>query len=260
VSWVKKNNPWGTESVYKTRDMNVWIDRVMLEYRKISHRIFSEGELSQEEREAILNTMGAFESSIAHYQAAVELTTEQPLAVFTLVRQSLEDIVNIAINWHDYPIDGIPPNKQEIIEELLQDVEFNFMGIDVEVPMNQNFVMRVFNFNLPSWPPSMAGEARYSFSAALEDIEEHPPVDFLGMVTRLPIAIRAIRNWKAAWEPFWQIIPGEFELSNSKDHIGHWVHIDLSNEWDEMVAETGEDVPTWVENILPWSSLIDEEE
>ena len=89
MSWVKKNNPWGTESVYKTRDMNVWIDRVMLEYRKISHRIFSEGELSQEEREAILNTMGAFESSIAHYQAAVELTTEQPLAVFTLVRQSL---------------------------------------------------------------------------------------------------------------------------------------------------------------------------
>jgi hypothetical protein len=260
MSWVKKNNPWGSESVYKTRDMNVWIDRVMLEYRKISHRIFAEGELSQEEHEALLNTMGAFESSIAHYQAAVGLTSKQPLAVFTLIRQSLEDIVNIAINWHDYPIDGIPPNKQDILEVLLQDVEFNFMGMDVEMHMNQNFVMRVFNYNLPSWPPSMAGEARYSFSAALEDIDEHPPVDFLGMVTRLPIAIRAIRNWKAAWESYWQVLPGEFELSNSRDHIGHWVHIDLSNEWDEMVAEIDDDVPTWVENILPWSSLIDEEE
>ena len=49
MSWVKKNNPWGSKSVYKTRDMNAWIDRVMLEYRKISHRIHKDAELSKED-------------------------------------------------------------------------------------------------------------------------------------------------------------------------------------------------------------------
>jgi hypothetical protein len=260
MSWVKKNNPWGSKSVYKTRDMNAWIDRVMLEYRKISHRIHKDAELSKEERHALLNTMGAFESSIAHYQAAVSLTNEQPLGVFTLVRQSLEDIINIAIDWHEYPIDGLPPNKHEMVEELLSDVQFKNSGEDGELPLNKHFVMRVFNYNLPSWPPSMAGESVYSFSAALEDIEEHPPVDFLGMVTRLPLAIKALANWKASWQSYWQVLPGQFELSSSKDHIGHWVYIELANEWDEMVGKLGEDVPSWVEAILPWSSHISSEE
>jgi len=106
----------------------------------------------------------------------------------------------------------------------------------------------------------MAGESVYSFSAALEDIEEHPPVDFLGMVTRLPLAIKALANWKASWQSYWQVLPGQFELSSSKDHIGHWVYIELANEWDEMVGKLGEDVPSWVEAILPWSSHISSEE
>ncbi len=260
MSWVEKNDPWMAEGIYTSKDPNAWIDRVLLEYRKISFRLFNETSNEPEIHDALMQTMGAFEAAIAQYQGAISVGSEHPMASMTLLRESLHAILAIATDWINYPADDIPPSNNEVLDEVSKALSASFSFGDKEVPLSANFMSNVVNYNLASWPPRISGEGTYSFSAFIESVEDHPPTSILSSVTRIPLSIKALEKWRSAWGGYWMIVPDEWEVSDTKQSFGHWVHFQLKSEWEKMCETVDEGCPDWVEAILPWSSSLLEEE
>jgi len=246
------------DELYDEEDPCRYLDCLLQIYGAIGERIYADGGLTEEMKAAVWNTPPACATAVATYAGALAATSERPVAVMHLLRDSMQAIVRVGTDWRRIPHDSMPPSQDAMLLELLSRFEGWSDGYDLpKIPPAElmvNLVKMYLNFNTTTWPPLAEEGWGPLDSYSVMDEENMPPVQTTARVLRLPLGIGALLSWRDNWMNGWPT-DDVFEVSDGMHLVATRVREELMPAVSMWMERTGDEWPDWAEDLLPGNNL-----
>jgi hypothetical protein len=255
--WLTDSNPFVAE-MYPDDDPNRYIDCLFQIYAAIAERLNTDGGLPQVLADALWMTAPAFTTSSASYQGALLVTNNQPVAAMAQLRESLEGIITIGMDWATIPTDSPAPRPEDVFADLTTTyIEWQKSHDAPLIPPPELWtivVMPVLFFNRRAWPPSEVEDWPTFDPYSMVDDTNMPPVHKMAAVIRFPLAVGAILRWRERWIGGWGAGSERLELSDAEQVVALEVENELLPTIGRIMERVGLKWPDWARSLLPFHS------